>query len=481
MVGEGDERPAAGVNERLAALTEAGTSVWLDQIRRSLIEAGELAAAGRRGLAARRDLEPGDLREGDPRLRRLRRPARASSPSEGRDARGDLRRASRSRTCSWPPTCCAPSTTRPAALDGFVSLEVEPDLAHDTDGDARAGARVLAARRPPERDDQDPGHRRGRARRSSRRSTRASTSTSRCCSRSRPTSRSPRRFIRGLERRHEEGKARRALRRVSFFVSRVDSEVDKRLEELGRTRPAGARPRSPTRAPPTSASRRSSRASASPKLARGRRAGAAAAVGVDRRQEPALPGHDVRRRARRAATPSTRCRCRRCSPPPSAPRSRAPRPTSGPEPPSCDGARRGRHRHGRRHRQAAARGHRRVRQPMEKLLAGIEQAREAVVTGRPPTIERSIPDELEPRDRRDGSSEASASDVARRDLAQGRRRSGATAGTPEVADRLGWLTISEPMLEQADDLEAFADEVKRGRLHRLRAARHGRLVASRPR
>src|SRR5918911_4554626 len=30
------------VNERLASLTAAGTSVWLDQIRRSLIEDGEL-------------------------------------------------------------------------------------------------------------------------------------------------------------------------------------------------------------------------------------------------------------------------------------------------------------------------------------------------------------------------------------------------------------------------------------------------------
>ena len=33
----------AGVNERLAALTAAGTSVWLDQIRRSIITSGELA------------------------------------------------------------------------------------------------------------------------------------------------------------------------------------------------------------------------------------------------------------------------------------------------------------------------------------------------------------------------------------------------------------------------------------------------------
>ncbi|MGE5636946.1 MAG: transaldolase family protein [Nocardioidaceae bacterium] len=33
---------SAEVNERLAALTRAGTSVWLDQIQRSLITGGEL-------------------------------------------------------------------------------------------------------------------------------------------------------------------------------------------------------------------------------------------------------------------------------------------------------------------------------------------------------------------------------------------------------------------------------------------------------
>ena len=30
------------VNRRLLALSEAGVSVWLDQIRRSLVESGEL-------------------------------------------------------------------------------------------------------------------------------------------------------------------------------------------------------------------------------------------------------------------------------------------------------------------------------------------------------------------------------------------------------------------------------------------------------
>ncbi len=36
----------------------------------------------------------------------------------------------------------------------------------------------------------------------------------------------------------------------------------------------------------------------------------------------------------------------------------------------------------------------------------------------------------------------------------------APAGTPEVADRLGWLTIAERMLAQAGELQAFADRVR---------------------
>ena len=33
-----------------------------------------------------------------------------------------------------PPTCSARTTTSGTARDGFVSIEVDPDLAHDTDG-----------------------------------------------------------------------------------------------------------------------------------------------------------------------------------------------------------------------------------------------------------------------------------------------------------------------------------------------------------
>ena len=70
----------------------------------------------------------------------------AELAEKGLDATRDLRARSRSSTSSWPATCCARSGTRRDGADGFVSLEVEPGFAHDTDDDARAGARLLGAR-----------------------------------------------------------------------------------------------------------------------------------------------------------------------------------------------------------------------------------------------------------------------------------------------------------------------------------------------
>ena len=58
-------------------------------------------------------------------------------------------------------------------------------------------------------------------------------------------------YIRAMERRHAEGKPLDRHSVASFFVSRVDTEVDKRLEALGNTRPAGHAPGWPTPAPPT--------------------------------------------------------------------------------------------------------------------------------------------------------------------------------------------------------------------------------------
>src|SRR6476619_6629655 len=77
--------------------------------------------------------------------------------------------------------------------------------------------------------------------------------------------------------------------------------------------------------------------------------------------------------------------------------------------------------------------------PYEKLLAALESAREAINLGRPKTFDSAIPDELEEplRKRLD---QAVKEDVVRRVWHKDESLWGGP-GMPEIANRLGWLTI----------------------------------------
>ena len=66
------------------AVQQHGQSIWLDFISRDLLLSGELAPAGRRRRRPRRHLEPGDLREGHRRQRRLRPADPSPSPPRAR-------------------------------------------------------------------------------------------------------------------------------------------------------------------------------------------------------------------------------------------------------------------------------------------------------------------------------------------------------------------------------------------------------------
>ena len=90
-------------------------------------------------------------------------------------------------------------------------------------------------------------------------------------------------------------------------------------------------------------------------------------------------------------------------------------------------------------------------EPFDKLIAGVELTREGIVTGRPPTIASSIPDELEPA-LIERIKQAQAEGVARR-IWQHDESLWGGPGVPEIANRLGWLTISEKMLEHAPELQ----------------------------
>jgi transaldolase/glucose-6-phosphate isomerase len=96
--------------------------------------------------------------------------------------------------------------------------------------------------------------------------------------------------------------------------------------------------------------------------------------------------------------------------------------------------------------------------PFEALIAGIELTREGIVTGRPRTISSVLPDELEPR-LIETVRRAQAEEVARRVWAGDESLWGGP-GVAEIGDRLGWLTISEKMLEHASELREFAESVQ---------------------
>src|SRR3712207_3606840 len=123
--------PAVNVNPRLAALVAAGTSPWLDLLRRSLIESGELqrmideeslrGATSNPAIFEKAILGSDDY---DDQLTEL-----AEQGADGRETYRamvvrDVQAACDVFRQTWEET---------DHLDGYVSLEVEPDLAHDTD------------------------------------------------------------------------------------------------------------------------------------------------------------------------------------------------------------------------------------------------------------------------------------------------------------------------------------------------------------
>ena len=288
------------MSNKLREIEALGQSIWIDNINRQLLEDGELERLIERGRHQRRDLEPDDLREG-----RWATRTATTTPSarrrRGRPTRGTSSRTSRCATSATPPTCCAPSSTRPTGQDGYVSFELPPELAFDAQGSVETAeapaasaigkANVLikvpgteegvrgvrgadGARRHRQRD--AAVLRRRATARSPRPTSAASSAASRPASRS--TASPPWR-----------ASSSRAWTPRSTPSSSELGRADLRGKAARRQRAdrlRGLRARS-------SPGERWERARA------GRGARAAAAVGVDLDQEPRLPGHALRGRADR--------------------------------------------------------------------------------------------------------------------------------------------------------------------------------------
>jgi transaldolase len=222
--------PAVNANPNLAALAAAGTSPWLDQIQRSLVENGELARLrdemSLRGVTSNPAIfEKAILGSSDydDKIRDL--------VNEGADARTIF------RTIAVEDIAAAADVLRPVHdehADGFVSLEVDPDLAFDTDKTKAQAAEYWQALGRPNVMIKIPGTLEGVP--AIEESIYAGINVNVTLLFSvEAYAQVAEAYIKGLERRHAEGKSVDDVHSVaSFFVSRVDTEVDKRLADLGR-------------------------------------------------------------------------------------------------------------------------------------------------------------------------------------------------------------------------------------------------------
>src|SRR3954454_14527124 len=441
------------LNERLAALTSVGTSIWLDQIRRSLIEGGELQRLidedSLRGVTSNPSIFEKAILGSDDYDDELREMA-----GEGKGPQ-EIYEAIAIKDVQLAADVLRPLYDETDGYDGYVSLEVMPDLAHDAD------ATLTQAREYWQRVDRPnvmikiPGTDEGLTAIEQAIFEGINVNVTLLFS-VEAYEKVAGAFILGLERRHQAGEPLAVHSVASFFVSRVDSEVDKRLEQLGRTGLQGKA--GVINAP--AAHVRFKEIFRGERFAELYKAGAPvqrplwASTGVK------SPKYRDTMYVEELAAPDTV--------------NTMPMPTllAAADHAEIRGASAdvSKEEVDQKLSELASAGIdlgdvtdkllrdgvRLFEVAMEKLIAGVESKREAVVTGRPTTFESLIPDELEPAIAQ-RVQQAVEEQVARRIWQKDESLWGGP-GVPEIGNRLGWLTEADQLLEQAPDLVAFKDE-----------------------
>ncbi|HEY1540023.1 MAG TPA: bifunctional transaldolase/phosoglucose isomerase [Solirubrobacteraceae bacterium] len=439
------------VNERLAALTQAGTAVWLDQIRRSLTQGGELrrlvdedALRGETSNPAIFEKAILGSQDYDEQIERLARDGLNTRSVYQEIVIQDVQEAADVLRSVYDEL---------GGADGFVSLEVDPDLAFDSDRTIAQAREYWGRVDRPNLMIKVPG-------------------TPECLPAIEqaifegininvtllfavePYAEVAEAYIRGLERRHAEGLSLDVKSVASFFVSRVDSEVDKRLDKLGRSDLQGT----------AAVANALAAYGRFEEIFRGERFAALLAAGAPV-QRPLWastgvknPEYPETKYVEELVGPDTVNTMPMATMMACAERLEVSGATLHKDPAPALAAL----------EEAGIDlddvtdkllrdGIDAFVTPMEKLLAGIEAKREAIFTGRPATIDASLPFELEG---------PVAELVKRAEVEQVARRIWKKDPTlwgprdqPEVGNRLGWLNAPETYAEHIDDLEAFASEL----------------------
>src|ERR671926_242596 len=220
------------VNERLAALTAAGTSVWLDQISRQLISGGELKRLvdeeSLRGVTSNPAIFEKAILGADDYDDQLEQLAR-----EGKSTR-EIFQGMAIKDVQDACDVLRPVYDQTGGDDGFVSLEVDPDIAFDTERTMEQAREYWQRVDRPNLMIKIPGTDEGVPAIEEMIYEGLNINVTLLFAVA-AYERVAEAFIRGLERRQADGKSLDMRSVASFFVSRVDTETDKRLEALNRT------------------------------------------------------------------------------------------------------------------------------------------------------------------------------------------------------------------------------------------------------
>jgi transaldolase/glucose-6-phosphate isomerase len=442
---------AAEVNERLAKITELGTSIWLDQIRLNLIESGELERLVKyeslRGVTSNPAIFEKAILGSDDYDELIEEAAK-----EGLDGRAIYERVA-VKTVRDACDVLRPVWDEAQGADGFVSIEVEPDLAFDTDKTIESARHYWEAVDRPNVMIKIPGTDEG------------TPAIEQCLYEGmninvtllfavEAYARVAEAFIKALERRQEEGKDMSPQSVASFFVSRVDTEVDKRLDELGKSELQGTAAVANARA----AYLRFKEIFAGERWQKLADAGARVQRPLWASTGTKNPAYPETKYVDSLVGPDTVNTMPMQTLNAAADQSEVTEVTVDGDPATelkaledagidMDDVT----------KKLLQDGIDAFITPFEKLMSGIESSREAVALSRPKSVESSIPDDLEQKIAARVEL-AQSEDVARRIWRHDETLWGGPG--PEIGNRLGWLTISQRMLDQTGALTQFVDQVR---------------------
>ncbi len=220
------------MKSKLIMLQESGQAIWLDFIRRSFLNDGgfdKLIDQGIRGVTSNPSIFEKAIAtndEYDADIRELAAANKETMEIYEAVAIADIQQAA---------DMLRPLYDSSQGGDGFVSLEVSPTLAHDTEGTIADAKRLHAAVDRPNLMIKIPATPAGIPAIEATLAAGINVNVTLIFSLQQYED-TVEVYIKALETRHAAGKDVSKIASVaSFFVSRVDTAVDKQLEQLGRT------------------------------------------------------------------------------------------------------------------------------------------------------------------------------------------------------------------------------------------------------